>query len=169
MAGRKFVSGAAAGAASTVCTYPLDLLRARMAVEQGQVSFRALVLKVVQEEGGGGAAGAKALFRGVGPTLTGIVPYSGTAWLVKETVGENLPLITGRQLSTTDRVLCGITGGLSGQLLTYPLDVTRRCEENKKTALLVGSTFFGKAKHDIGKTTQNKRLPPYRGCVCVSI
>ena len=141
MAGRKFVSGAAAGAASTVCTYPLDLLRARMAVEQGQVSFRALVLKVVQEEGGGGAAGAKALFRGVGPTLTGIVPYSGTAWLVKETVGENLPLITGRQLSTTDRVLCGITGGLSGQLLTYPLDVTRRCEE-KKTALLVGSTFL---------------------------
>ena len=98
MAGRKFVSGAAAGAVSTVCTYPLDLLRARMAVEQGQVSFRALVLRVVREEGGGGAAGAKALFRGVGPTLTGIVPYSGTAWLVKETVGENLPLITGRQL-----------------------------------------------------------------------
>lgn len=101
LTGRKFVSGAAAGAASTVCTYPLDLLRARMAVEDGQISFRNLVSKVLGEGGVG------ALFRGVGPTLTGIVPYSGTAWLVKETVGENLPLLTGRQLSTTDRVLCG--------------------------------------------------------------
>ena len=98
---RKFVSGAAAGAVSTVCTYPLDLLRARMAVEEGQISFRELVTKVV------GVDGTGALFRGVGPTLTGIMPYSGTAWLVKETVGENLPLFTGRQLSTTDRVLCG--------------------------------------------------------------
>jgi hypothetical protein len=98
---RKFVSGAAAGAVSTVCTYPLDLLRARMAVEEGQISFSKLVTKVVGEGGTG------ALFRGVGPTLTGIMPYSGTAWLVKETVGENLPLFTGRQLSTADRVLCG--------------------------------------------------------------
>ena len=101
LTGRKFVSGAAAGAVSTVCTYPLDLLRARMAVEKGQISFRNLVVKVA------GEGGTHALFRGVGPTLAGIMPYSGTAWLVKETVGENLPLLSGRELSTTDRVFCG--------------------------------------------------------------
>ena len=117
---RKFASGAAAGALSTVCTYPLDLLRARLAVEKGTASFRGMVARAVTE------GGPTALFRGVGPTLTGIVPYSGTAWLVKESVGENLPLLTGHSLSTSERVFCGISGGLTGQLLTYPLDVTRR-------------------------------------------
>jgi hypothetical protein len=54
--------------------YPLDLARARMAVSTAQHESLLGVLRTLCREAGPGA-----LFRGLTPTLVGIVPYSGTA------------------------------------------------------------------------------------------
>lgn len=70
----KFAAGSFAGVGGTLFTYPLDVLRVRLALgKDWAASIR---------QGG--------MLQGLLPTLLGIVPYSGTAWLVKQTLLEVL-------------------------------------------------------------------------------
>jgi solute carrier family 25 protein 42 len=67
----RFGAGAAAGATATLLTYPLDLLRARMAMwsTEPQTGGTAAALReIIAKEG------PRALWNGLGPTLVGIVP-----------------------------------------------------------------------------------------------
>lgn len=82
-----FVAGAGAGAVAVSVTYPLDLVRTRLAcmteVYQGKASqpwtwsgrltLASVVNGVVTKEGIWG------LYRGMGPTLLGILPYAGSS------------------------------------------------------------------------------------------
>lgn len=115
--GARFAAGAGAGAAATLATYPLDLLRARLAVAPHSPGgaaprlrdgVRALAL-----------AGPRAAFRGIGPTLAGVVPYSGVTWLAYTTLAD-------RAEGRAQRLGAGAAAGLLGQAVTYPLDVARR-------------------------------------------
>lgn len=78
----KFLAGAVAGTTGTLITYPLDVMRVRLALTPGSDWFRVL------RQGG--------LFQGLTPTILGIVPYSGTAWMIKQTLLE-------RYMSNKDR------------------------------------------------------------------
>lgn len=108
----RFAAGAGAGAAATVVTYPLDLLRARLAL--GGLSLSCALRELAQ-------GGPRAAFRGLGPTLAGIVPYSGVTWLGYTTLKEE-----GGADSPAQRLAAGALAGLLGQSVTYPLDVARR-------------------------------------------
>lgn len=117
----RFGAGAAAGAAASLATYPLDLLRARLAVASlaGGAAAPSLAASALGLARGGGA------FRGLGPTLLGIVPYSGVTWLGYTTLrerGSELGLGEGAGV----RLAAGALAGLAGQTATYPLDVARR-------------------------------------------
>lgn len=109
----KFLAGSIGGAMATMCTYPLDVLRIRVALLPG-VTWASVV-----RQGG--------MFHGMAPTLLGIVPYSGTAWLTKQVLTEDVfPHVTGRAPALVEAFLLNAVAGLSGQLVTYPLDVVRR-------------------------------------------
>jgi hypothetical protein len=69
----KFLAGAAAGFGGTILTYPLDVLRVRLALGRSW--------KESLKQGG--------YFQGLSPTLLGIMPYSGIAWLAKQTALES--------------------------------------------------------------------------------
>lgn len=70
----KFGAGSIAGVGGTLFTYPLDVLRVRLALGKDWAgSLR---------QGG--------MFQGLLPTVLGIIPYAGTAWLVKQTLLEEL-------------------------------------------------------------------------------
>jgi len=79
-------AGMTAGAVSVVVTYPLDLTRAQLAV------LRLKTGKLAQTNMGFGQVlqrnyldrGVKGLFRGITPTLLGILPYSGFAFSFNE-------------------------------------------------------------------------------------
>ena len=78
-------AGMAAGAVSVIATYPLDLTRAQLAVlkmKKGRsstnVGFAAALLNNYRDRGVTG------LFRGITPTLLGILPYSGLAFSFNE-------------------------------------------------------------------------------------
>ncbi|RYG62537.1 hypothetical protein EON64_17685, partial [archaeon] len=90
-------------------TYPLDVLRVRLALGS---SWRGSVA-----QGG--------WLQGLLPTLLGIVPYAGTAWLTKQTLTEaylaRAPSTPPISLSVS--LLVNMVAGLLGQLVTYPLDV----------------------------------------------
>lgn len=66
------------------------------------------------------------LFRGISPTLLGILPYSGLAFSINEQTKRQIVKINHRDPSTIEKVQCGALSGLIAQSMTYPLEVTRR-------------------------------------------
>jgi hypothetical protein len=76
-------SGMLAGTISVILTYPLDLTRAQMAVVKRHRNapnrgFMGVITDNYKQRGTAG------LFRGVTPTLLGIMPYSGIAFALNE-------------------------------------------------------------------------------------
>jgi hypothetical protein len=92
---QQFVSGSLAGMTSVAATYPLDLVRTRMAgrlatqstVSKGivQSTWIATVKDVVKHEG------VRGLYRGVSPTLLGSIPYEGIKFYSYAKFKEWLP------------------------------------------------------------------------------
>ena len=114
--GVKFVAGAISGSMAVCVTYPLETLRARMAVDltgkylQGYVRA---VHDIVQ------ADGFRSLYSGLRPSLIGIVPYAGISFTVYETCKSE-------DMDHFHRFLAGALAGVVAQTATYPLDVIRR-------------------------------------------
>ncbi|TKY74896.1 Mitochondrial substrate carrier family protein B [Spatholobus suberectus] len=130
------LAGSAAGGTSVLCTYPLDLARTKLAYQvvdtresikdgmrgvQSQSAHNGIkgVLTSVYKEGG-----VRGLYRGAGPTLTGILPYAGLKFYMYEKLKTHVP--EEHQKSILMRLSCGALAGLFGQTLTYPLDVVKR-------------------------------------------
>ncbi|KAB2627863.1 graves disease carrier protein-like [Pyrus ussuriensis x Pyrus communis] len=130
------LAGAAAGGTAVLCTYPLDLARTKLAYQvvntrgninygmkgtHHQIVYKGIrdVLSSVYKEGG-----FRGLYRGVGPTLTGILPYAGLKFYIYEELKLHVP--EEYEKSIVMRLSCGALAGLFGQTLTYPLDVVRR-------------------------------------------
>ena len=67
------MAGALAGITCSVCLYPLELTRTRMALpgEISRLGSGQLMLKTVQNEGFFG------LYKGMGPSILGIIVYKG--------------------------------------------------------------------------------------------
>lgn len=120
----RFAAGGAAGAFAQCLIYPLEIARTRLAISpKGTYTGLADVLRKTVASGGPGA-----LFRGIGPSIMGIVPYAGvdlaTNSLLKEVVGAHLqrrglepgvPLLLG----------CGMASSTTAMMLTYPLNLVR--------------------------------------------
>ncbi|KAF3005645.1 hypothetical protein E8E13_003535 [Curvularia kusanoi] len=110
--GRRFVSGSLAGMVSVFFTYPLEVIRVRLAFETraGERSnLSAIVRKIYSEtstpttHSPGNAISASAthavekltpqsglgnFFRGFTPTLLGMVPYAGASFLAHDSLGD---------------------------------------------------------------------------------
>ncbi|KAL7558500.1 hypothetical protein ACA910_008099 [Epithemia clementina (nom. ined.)] len=146
------VGGMVAGTISVVCTYPLDLTRAQLAVlkthkqQQPQLhnanatprtttAATAITAPVVAARTKGFVTvlvdnytqrGVAGLFRGISPTLLGILPYSGVAFTLNEQSKREIQHFTKRDLTTMERMQCGAFAGLVAQSVTYPIEVIRR-------------------------------------------
>ena len=132
-------AGMVAGTASVICTYPLDLTRAQLAVLKkhkkrghghghGQNAAHATTNKsfihVIRDNYK--LRGFQGLWRGITPTIIGIIPYSGIAFTLNEQGKREIIHTTGRDITTIERMICGGLAGLIAQTLTYPIEVTRR-------------------------------------------
>ena len=136
----KLLAGAAAGAASVMATYPLDLVRARLAVQMAQPppgaaaaaegavrSYASLPAALAEMRAEAVSVGPAALFRGMLPTLLGILPYAGLAFFTFESCKQAYAdAHGGREPGTAHKLAFGGLAGLIGQVATYPLDVVRR-------------------------------------------
>lgn len=138
----RLTAGALAGIVSSTVTYPLDLIRTRLAVqgegkERRYRNIRHAFFTIIKEEGG---LFSGCLFRGLGPSLIGIAPYIGLNFAVyeglkgyvmtyylAETAGHKLRTLTHeRDLPVIIKLTCGSVAGAVAQTGTYPLDVVRR-------------------------------------------
>ncbi|XP_070544250.1 solute carrier family 25 member 16-like [Ptychodera flava] len=133
----KLMNGALAGVTAVSCTYPLDMIRARLAFQvTGEHIYTGIIdaiKTIVRKEGG-----IKALYRGYTPTILGMIPYGALSFYTFENMKyiclTYAPNILGKRSAATDEIvlrvpaslLCGALGGAIAQTISFPLDVSRR-------------------------------------------
>ncbi|KAI0506111.1 mitochondrial dicarboxylate carrier protein [Xylaria bambusicola] len=120
-AAESFISGAAAGAAATATTYPLDLLRTRFAAQGNDRVYTSLVRaiwEIRRDEG------FKGFFRGLSPGLAQIVPLMGVFFAIYESARQplgQLDLPWGSGDATA-----GVLASVVAKTGVFPLDLVRK-------------------------------------------
>lgn len=120
----RLTAGAMAGVASQTSIYPLEVLKTRLALRKtGQ--YRGLLhaaYVIFQTEG------IRSFYRGLFPSLLGIIPYAGIDLAVYETL-KNSYLNYHKNESADPGVFvllaCGTASSTCGQLASYPLSLVR--------------------------------------------
>ncbi|CAE7490901.1 mcfP [Symbiodinium natans] len=121
-------AGASAAVSATIATYPLDVIRTRIAGHLEAVpryrNYSSAVHGILQIEG------FRGLFRGLSPTLLGIGPYGALSFSAFEFSKGKLRQWHGVS-SDSDVPLhhllaAGSLSGASAQLLSYPIQTVRR-------------------------------------------
>ena len=86
---QRFIAGAGAGATATIITYPFDFLRTRMAVKEGEQTYKNILVackSIYKSEVGFMVdchlQGIPTFYTGVYAALFGVLPYSGISWMV---------------------------------------------------------------------------------------
>ncbi|KAK6944854.1 Mitochondrial substrate/solute carrier [Dillenia turbinata] len=127
------VAGSFAGGTAVLFTYPLDLVRTKLAYQVVELS-KSSVKGLHQEHAYRGISdcftkiykesGIRGLYRGVAPSLYGIFPYAGLKFYFYEEMKSRVP--EEHKMDVMVKLVCGSIAGLFGQTFTYPLDVVRR-------------------------------------------
>eukprot|EP00759_Apiculatamorpha_spiralis_P002178 PhF_6_TR1080/c0_g1_i1/m.2315/K15085/SLC25A42; solute carrier family 25, member 42 len=139
----RFMAGAAAGATATTFTYPLDLMRARLAANPNSLHYEsyysAFHHTLVNE-------GVRGLYHGLTPTLLGIMPYAGTSFMTYATIKKLLVRAQGKnsekELPKYQLLMGGGLAGVIAQSATYPLDILRRRMQVRSTEYTSMSSAF---------------------------
>ncbi|KAL2337756.1 hypothetical protein Fmac_012202 [Flemingia macrophylla] len=114
----RLAAGAFAGMTSTFITYPLDVLRLRLAVEPGYRTMSQVALSMLREEG------FASFYYGLGPSLIGIAPYIAVNFCVFDLLKKSLP--EKYQKRTETSLLTAVLSASLATLTCYPLDTVRR-------------------------------------------
>ncbi|KAK4436718.1 Calcium-dependent mitochondrial ATP-magnesium/phosphate carrier protein 2 [Sesamum alatum] len=147
MVGR-LVAGGLAGAVAQTSIYPMDLVKTRLQThvcERGSVPNLGKLSKDIWVR-----EGPRALYRGLMPSLLGIIPYAGIDLAAYETLkdmsrkyilhdGEPGPLV---QLS------CGTISGSLGATCVYPLQVVRTRMQAQRDHCSMSDVFWRTYQHE---------------------
>ncbi|XP_055785213.1 solute carrier family 25 member 16-like [Salvelinus fontinalis] len=134
----RLMAGSMAGMTAVICTYPLDVIRARLAYQvKGHHRYTGIgnaFQTIYLKEGG-----IPGFYKGLIPTLIGMAPYAGFSFFTFGTLKSlglaHFPELLGRPssdnpevmvLKTHVNLLCGGMAGAIAQTISYPLDVARR-------------------------------------------
>ncbi|XP_076892688.1 mitochondrial thiamine diphosphate carrier 2-like [Bidens hawaiensis] len=128
-----FMSGALAGCAATVGSYPFDLIRTILA-SQGEPkiypNMRSAFVDIMKTRG------FRGLYAGLSPTLVEIIPYAGLqfgtydtfkCWTMAWNARWSSDLTpTEESLSSFQLLLCGLAAGSCAKAVCHPLDVVKK-------------------------------------------
>ncbi|CAN4091671.1 unnamed protein product [Withania somnifera] len=128
-----YISGALAGCAATVGSYPFDLFRTILA-SQGEPkvypNMRSAFLDIFRTRG------IRGLYSGLTPTLVEIVPYAGLQfgtydtfkrWMMAWNHLRSSDVIHGDEhVSSFQLFICGLAAGTCAKAVCHPLDVVKK-------------------------------------------
>nr|CAB3470797.1 unnamed protein product [Digitaria exilis] len=116
------VAGALAGVSSTLCTYPLELIKTRLTIEKDVYNnFLHAFVKILREEG------PSELYRGLTPSLIGVVPYAATNYYAYDTLKKLYrKTLKKEEISNVATLLIGSAAGAISSTATFPLEVARK-------------------------------------------
>ncbi|XP_052171503.1 adenine nucleotide transporter BT1, chloroplastic/mitochondrial-like [Diospyros lotus] len=116
------VAGACAGVSSTLVTYPLELLKTRLTIQGGVYDglFDAFI-KILQE------GGPRELYRGLTPSLIGVIPYAATNYFAYDTLRKAYRKVFKQEkIGNIETLLIGSAAGAISSSATFPLEVARK-------------------------------------------
>ncbi|THU70231.1 hypothetical protein C4D60_Mb08t22830 [Musa balbisiana] len=130
-----YLSGALAGCAATIGSYPFDLLRTILA-SQGEPkvysTMRSAFLDIIRTRG------IRGLYAGLSPTLVEIIPYAGLQigsfdtfkrWMMawnRYRFSNISPVRLDDPPSSFQLFLCGLAAGSCAKVICHPLDVVKK-------------------------------------------
>lgn len=133
----KLLAGSLTGITAVTFTYPLDMVRARMAFQVHERKYASIIhtlTSIPKQEGG-----FIALYRGFSSTILGMIPYAGVAFysyeVTKSFLMRTFPAWTTKSavdgsgtvvLNIPANLIAGGMAGAISQTVSYPLDVSRR-------------------------------------------
>ena len=119
--GERLLAGAFAGASSCVAIYPLEVAKTRLAVASAG-TYHGLIdclRSTVRAEGLG------ALYKGLGASLVGIIPFSAVDLALYNTFKAELRYHRRSEPGTLTMLACGALSSSLAQLATYPLALAK--------------------------------------------
>lgn len=149
----RLLAGGLAGAVAQTSIYPMDLVKTRLQThvcELGNVpSLSKLSRDIWVQEG------PRAFYRGLVPSLLGIIPYAGIDLAAYETLKDmsrTHVLQDGNEPGPLIQLSCGTISGALGATCVYPLQVVRTRMQAQP------SNTYGKMSDVFWKTYQHEGL-----------
>ncbi|KAI9079584.1 hypothetical protein K1719_038411 [Acacia pycnantha] len=118
-----FIGGGLAGITAASATYPLDLVRTRLAAQRSTMYYRGIshaFSTICREEGFLG------LYKGLGATLMGVGPSIAISFSVYETLRSFWKSQRPNDSTVMVSLACGSLSGIASSTATFPLDLVRR-------------------------------------------
>ncbi|CAI9096672.1 OLC1v1032870C1 [Oldenlandia corymbosa var. corymbosa] len=116
------IAGACAGVSSTLVTYPLELIKTRLTIQRGVYNGLLDAFVKILEEGGPGE-----LYRGLAPSLIGVIPYAATNYFAYDTLRKLYRKIAKQEkIGNIETLLIGSAAGAISSSATFPLEVARK-------------------------------------------
>uniref|UniRef100_A0A2N9ERB1 Uncharacterized protein n=1 Tax=Fagus sylvatica TaxID=28930 RepID=A0A2N9ERB1_FAGSY len=151
------VAGACAGVSSTLCTYPLELLKTRLTVERGVYNgLLDAFFKIVKEEGPG------ELYRGLTPSLIGVIPYAAANYYAYDTLRKTYRKVFKQEkIGNIETLLIGSAAGAISSSATFPLEVARK---HMQVGALSGRQVYKNVLHALASILEKEGIQGlYRG------
>ncbi|XP_042512764.1 mitochondrial substrate carrier family protein B-like [Macadamia integrifolia] len=156
----RLVGGGLAGITAASITYPLDLVRTRLAAQRNVTYYKGIwhALRMISRD-----EGALGLYKGLGATLLGVGPSIAISFAVYETLRSVWQSQRPQDSTAFVSLACGSLSGLASSTATFPLDLVRRrmqLEGAAGRARVYKTGLFGTFRH----ITRNEGLLGlYRG------
>lgn len=118
-----FVGGGLAGMTAASVTYPLDLVRTRLAAQRSTIYYQGIwhaLRTICRDESFFG------LYKGLGATLLGVGPSIAISFSVYETLRSYWHSQRPDDSPIMVSLACGSLSGIASSTATFPLDLVRR-------------------------------------------
>ncbi|GMI81143.1 EMBRYO DEFECTIVE 104, suppressor of high stearate content 1, SODIUM HYPERSENSITIVE 1 [Hibiscus trionum] len=151
------VAGACAGVSSTLVTYPLELVKTRLTIEKNMYDgILDAFLKILQKEG------PAELYRGLAPSLIGVIPYSATNYFAYDTLRKVYRKISKEEkIGNVETLLIGSLAGAISSSATFPLEVARK---HMQVGALHGRQVYKNVVHALASILEQEGVPGlYKG------
>ncbi|CAH9087626.1 unnamed protein product [Cuscuta europaea] len=142
-----FVGGGLAGMTATCATYPLDLVRTRLAAQRSTIYYQGIshaIHTICRDEGFFG------LYKGLGATLLSVGPSIAISFSVYESLRSQWLAHRPDDPNLLISLTCGSLSGIASSTVTFPLDLVRRrmqLEGVAGRARVYNSGLFGAFRH----------------------
>ncbi|XP_057434491.1 adenine nucleotide transporter BT1, chloroplastic/mitochondrial [Lotus japonicus] len=151
------IAGACAGVSSTICTYPLELLKTRLTIQRDVYNgLLDAFVKIIREEG------PSELYRGLTPSLIGVIPYAATNYFAYDTLRKTYRKVFKQEkIGNFETLLIGSAAGAISSTATFPLEVARK---HMQVGALSGRQIYKNVVHALVSILEQEGIQGlYRG------
>ena len=143
---QRLVAGGSAGCIACTLTYPLDLIRTRLAAQTTVKHYNGIadaLMKILRDEG------ARGLYRGLKPTLIGVGPNLALNFTAYETLRNHLQELDHGVHPMAVDMASGSAAAVVSATATFPIDLVRRRMQMRDA--VKGDSFVGVFKRVLAK------------------